>query len=105
MSDAQTKTAALIATFWLRIRPLVEERLAVLEDASSAAAAGTLTDEARVHAAGCAHKLAGSLGLYGFNKGTDLARELDALMNGAAPDPARLAWLVAELRTVVFPAA
>ena len=105
MTDAEDKTAALLATLWVKIRPLVEERLATLDKAAAAASAGTLAEDLRKEAASSAHKLAGSLGMYGYDEGTRVARELEALLGGAKPDPARLSALVAELRAAVFPAA
>jgi HPt (histidine-containing phosphotransfer) domain-containing protein len=105
MTEAETddKTASLLAAMWLRIRPLVEERLVLLERAATAAAAGALTEELRREAGGVAHKLAGSLGMYGYDEGTRIAREMEALLGEAAPDAARLGSLVAELRRAVFP--
>ena len=39
MTDAEEKTAALLAKLWVKIRPLVEERLATLDEAAAAAKA------------------------------------------------------------------
>jgi HPt (histidine-containing phosphotransfer) domain-containing protein len=105
MTDAEDKTAALLATLWVKIRPLVEERLATLDKAAAAASAGTLAEDLRKEAASSAHKLAGSLGMYGYDEGTRVARELEVLLGGAKPDAARLSALIAELRAAVFPAA
>jgi HPt (histidine-containing phosphotransfer) domain-containing protein len=104
MTEAEDKTAALLAALWVRNRPTVEERLAVLDRAASGAAAGALSEELRAEAAGNAHKLAGSLGMYGFDEGTRVARELEVLLSGAAPDAVRLIGLIAELRAAIFPA-
>jgi HPt (histidine-containing phosphotransfer) domain-containing protein len=105
MTDAEDKTAALLATLWVKIRPLVEERLATLDKAAAAASAGTPAEDLRKEAASSAHKLAGSLGMYGYDEGTRVARELEVLLGGAKPDAARLSALIAELRAAVFPAA
>jgi HPt (histidine-containing phosphotransfer) domain-containing protein len=105
MTDAQDKTAALLAKLWVKIQPLVEQRLATLDQAAAAATVGTLSGDLRREAAGNAHKLAGSLGMYGYDEGTRVARELELLLGEAAPDPARLSSLIAELRTAVFPPA
>jgi HPt (histidine-containing phosphotransfer) domain-containing protein len=105
MTDAQEKTAALLAALWVKIQPLVEERLATLDQAAVAAADGKLPDDLRKQAAGNAHKLAGSLGMYGYDEGTRVARELEVLLGGAQPDAAQLSALIAELRAAVFPAA
>jgi HPt (histidine-containing phosphotransfer) domain-containing protein len=105
MTDAEDKTAALLATLWVKIRPLLEERLATLDTAAADASAGTLADDLRKEAASCAHKLAGSLGMYGYDEGTRVARELEVLLGGAEPDAARLGALTVELRAAVFPVA
>jgi HPt (histidine-containing phosphotransfer) domain-containing protein len=103
MSDPADKTEALLAAMWLRIRPLVEERLETLDQAAEAATAGTLLEEQREAAANCAHKLAGSLGMYGYDEGTRIARQIELLLDYATPDAARLSELAAELRRAVFP--
>ena len=105
MTDAEDKIVALLAAQWVKIRPLLEERVATLDKAARAASAGTLVDELRKEAGSCAHKLAGSLGMYGYDEGTRVARDLEVLLGMAAPDVAKLNGLVAELRATVFPAA
>jgi HPt (histidine-containing phosphotransfer) domain-containing protein len=103
MSEAEDKTAALLAALWLRNRPVVEERMARLDQAIAAAAAGTLTVELREGAADVAHKLAGSLGMYGYEEGTRIAREIEILLDYRTPDEARLRVLAAELRRAILP--
>jgi len=75
--ESAHKTAGLIAHLWERNRPLVEERLTLLESAARAATRGTLSEGLRREAAEVAHKLAGSLGMYGFPEGTAVAGELE----------------------------
>ncbi len=105
MTDAQDKTAALLAKLWVKIQPLVEQRLETLDQAAAAAAAGNLSEDLRKQAAGDAHKFAGSLGMYGYDEGTRIARDLEVLLGGANPSPERLSVLIAELRAAVFPKA
>jgi len=106
MSEIEDKTAALLATLWVKIRPLVEERFVTLDGAAaSVAAGGSLTEDSRKEAQSAAHKLAGSLGMYGYDEGTRVARELEVLLESASPEPARFNALVAELRAAVLPAA
>lgn len=102
-ADAQDKTAALLAKLWVKIRPIVEERLSVLDRAAAAAGQGSLPDELRIEARNSAHKLAGSLGMYGFDEGTRVARELEQLLDAGSPTPAGFSSLVAELRAAVVP--
>ncbi len=101
MSDAQDKTTALLAALWLKNRPIVEQRLATLDGA--AAAAGALSEDRRKEAQSTAHKLAGALGMYGYDEGTRIARLLEQLLESATPEPERLRGLMAELRAAVFP--
>jgi HPt (histidine-containing phosphotransfer) domain-containing protein len=105
MTDAGDKTAALLTKLWVKVRPIVEERLDTLDKAAEAASAGGLGEDLRAEAAGSAHKLAGSLGMYGYDEGTRVARELEVLLGGAKPDGAKLTGLIAELRRAVLPAA
>jgi HPt (histidine-containing phosphotransfer) domain-containing protein len=104
-SEAEDKTAALLATLWLKVRPIVEERLATLDQAAAAAEAGTLPDAQRQEAGVAAHKLAGALGMYGYDDGTDAARQLELLLAEPNPAAARLVELTAALRKAVFPSA
>jgi len=103
MSEIEDKTAALLAQLWVKNRPIVEERLATLDRASAAAVSGQLNDELRKEAAQAAHKLAGALGMYGYDECTRIAREIDALLSSEMPGAARLGALIAELRAAVFP--
>jgi HPt (histidine-containing phosphotransfer) domain-containing protein len=103
MSELEDKTSALLAQLWVKNRPIVEERLATLDRASAAAAAGGLNGDLRKEAAQAAHKLAGALGMYGYDQGTQIARQIDALLSSDFPAVAQLADLTARLRTAVFP--
>jgi HPt (histidine-containing phosphotransfer) domain-containing protein len=101
--NANDKTASLLSALWLRNRPVVDARLDALDRAAACAAAGSLTEEVREDAADTAHKLAGSLGMYGFPQGTRLARELELLLDYPTPDPARISSLALQLRQALFP--
>ncbi len=103
MSEVEDKTTALLAKLWKKNRPIIEERLATLDRASVAAAAGSLSADLRKEAAQAAHKLAGALGMYGYDEGTQIAREIDALLSSDIPAVAHLAELTARLRAAVFP--
>ena len=60
--DEQNET--MLAAIWQRHRPIVLERLNLLDRAASAAMEDTLSLELHEEAAEVAHKLAGSLGMY-----------------------------------------
>jgi two-component system alkaline phosphatase synthesis response regulator PhoP len=80
-----------------------QARVATLEQALVALAAGCLDDELRLVAKREAHKLVGSLGTFGLTRGTDLAREVEqGLAQAHGPvvsDHARLSRCVVALRS------
>lgn len=90
---------------WARHRSQILERVAVLEAAASAVTAKTLAEAEREAAQAAAHKLAGTLGMFNLNRGTDLARELElAYSSESALAPAlgaNLASLTSELRIMI----
>jgi HPt (histidine-containing phosphotransfer) domain-containing protein len=89
----------LLASLWKRGLPRLQERLAELDHAAAAAATGSLKSEARVQAAATAHKLAGSLGMFGYNEGTTLARQIEvALERDGEAEASALATLTVALR-------
>ena len=71
----------LLATVWQRNLPLLRARLAHLESAAQLAETGLLPSATRQEAASIAHKLAGSLGMFGYLRGTEIARELEVLLD------------------------
>ncbi|HEX4154734.1 MAG TPA: Hpt domain-containing protein [Acidobacteriaceae bacterium] len=89
----------LIAALWERSVPLICERLEELDRASNDAVHGSLSPAARASAAETAHKLAGSLGMFGYPRGTELARDLEQVLEAkGAIDAITLCQLVASLR-------
>jgi DNA-binding response OmpR family regulator len=86
----QARTAALEA--WDRFKEPILERLAVLDRAVVALQAGDLPEPLRWEAEQVAHKLAGSLGMFGFPAGSQLGREIEqALQHSIGPE--RSIWL------------
>ena len=100
---ANASTSQLIAALWERNQPLILERLAQLDAVAAAAHAGSLTEPQRAEAESTAHKLSGSLGMFGFSQGTDVARELETILHTGPPNPARLTELATSLRAILFP--
>jgi HPt (histidine-containing phosphotransfer) domain-containing protein len=90
---------------WASHRSQILERVAVLEAAASAVIAKNLTPSECAAAHEAAHKLAGTLGMFNLERGTDLARELElAYSPESAPAAAsgpHLASLAAELRAMI----
>lgn len=105
MGSAQSSALAeAMNRLWAQFLPQLEERVAALEMAARAVAEGTLTTALREEAVAAAHKLAGTLGTFGLNDGTELAREAEILYAEDAPTIAannRPAAIAAQLRATL----
>jgi HPt (histidine-containing phosphotransfer) domain-containing protein len=101
----ETKTLTLVSALWERKRPLMLERLTILDRAAEAAANGGLRNPLCQEALDEAHKLAGSLGIFGFPRGTELARELESELERGSVEPEHIRELTRQLRETLFPAA
>jgi HPt (histidine-containing phosphotransfer) domain-containing protein len=95
-------TLLLVAQLWERFKEATFNRLGVLEQAVTALLAGTLSDELRRQAEGDAHKLTGSVGMFGFAAGSRLASTIEEMLEAGAPlgqaETLRLSELVVLLR-------
>jgi len=105
VAQGDANLSQAIERLWVRFLPEIKERIAVIQAAADALAAGTPTASRRVAAHAAAHKLAGVLGTFGLTRGTELARELEIDFSSEdGPDPAsgkKLAAVAAELRALV----
>lgn len=84
----ERQTQAAISEAWERYKPSVLTRIATLEEALKALDAKALSESLRSSAEQQAHKLAGSLGMFGFPEGSQLARDLEqnfARLEGRLP--------------------
>lgn len=77
-SQTQQQTMDKVQGVWERCKKKFSNRVAVLEKATTNLLKDTLADELRLHAQQEAHKLAGSLGMFGF-QGSHLAREIEQM--------------------------
>jgi DNA-binding response OmpR family regulator len=104
---AEDEFRAAIRALWEEARPGALERIQLIEDAVAALLAGALDDETRAGARSAAHKLAGSLGTFGVEGGTVIARRLEAAFETppAHADAPELAAQVLALRRTVEAAA
>jgi PAS domain S-box-containing protein len=73
----QQQTLAAVARIWQHFRGRVDEQVKVLEQAANQQ---VLDSELRTKALQEAHTLAGSLGTFGFNFGSELARKIEKLL-------------------------
>nr|WP_243147171.1 response regulator [Scytonema sp. UIC 10036] len=74
---SQKKITATTSKVWDKFKGKYVEHFAVLEQATSALAKGEQTDVLLQQAKYEAHTLAGSLGIFGLMRGSELARELE----------------------------
>lgn len=101
-SQGQAQVPSPAARVWAQFRDLIFERMVAVEAAVAGVRGATLTPEVRQKAVLEAHRLAGSLGMFGLPEGTRLAREIEHLLDenaALAPEtPRRLTELAAGLR-------
>ena len=102
LAQAET-TKRLIAGIWRRNRNQVLSRLELLECTATAIASEPLTPLLLEEALSISHKLAGSLGMFGFGEGTLLARVLEQQLASPIPNAGVMLGTVARLREVLFP--
>lgn len=102
--ETAAKTDALIAELWQRHLPTLKERLDILDKIAATAAAASLSESDREQAANITHKFAGSLGMYGYQRGTEIAMQLELLYRTPPiVQPHKLVPLTRELRQAIFP--
>ena len=106
MSEAPQPTVAemraTIAQAWETHQATMQERLQVLDATVTAVQEGHLNSDLQQQGRSQAHKLAGSLGCYGFAEGSRIARKLEQLLELEAPlgdqQASQVAQLVQNLR-------
>jgi HPt (histidine-containing phosphotransfer) domain-containing protein len=101
--DANASMQQILADLWKRGLSLVRERVDLLQSAAAAAAGGTLTPSLQANALDIAHKLSGSLGMFGYPRGSQLAQQLEVEFTSARPDPAAVTAAITELDRMLFP--
>ncbi len=90
VTEAQTLLA--IAGVWQKYKTRVEQQVNVLLQAALALQNQDLTRELHSQATAEAHTLAGSLGTFGFGKGSKLARQIEDLLKASRVlDPDKIA--------------
>jgi diguanylate cyclase (GGDEF)-like protein len=83
--ELEQQTQAMLARAWERVKEKFSDRVAVLEQATTALLQDTLDDELRSRAEQEAHRLAGSLGMFGFAEGSRLAQAMEQLFQAGKP--------------------
>ena len=89
----------ILLQLWQKNLPTIRERLDLMDQFGLAASAGTLAEPTRVEALNIAHKLAGSLGMYGYQQGTEVASKMERILKSPTPETlVTLSVLAADLR-------
>ena len=76
----------VLAQLWQKNLPTVRERLDLLDKFGAAASSGKLDEPTRIEALSIAHKLAGSLGMYGYQQGTEVASKMEGIFKSPTPE-------------------
>jgi HPt (histidine-containing phosphotransfer) domain-containing protein len=84
--NTQAQIDTVLAQLWQKNLPILRERLDLLDQFSSAAASGSLEEPSRIEALNIAHKLAGSLGMYGYQQGTEVASKMERILKSPTPE-------------------
>ena len=89
----------LLASLWQKNLPTLRERLDLLDRTASIAASGTIPEAPRLEAYSIAHKLTGSLGMFGYQESTQIAASIERILKTpTAKDLATLPKLATDLR-------
>jgi len=99
--DIEQQAIETAINVWQRVQEKFTNRVAVIEQATTAIMKNDLDESLRQQAQEEAHKLAGSLGMFDFDKGSHLAQEMEQLFEAKMPlnlkQRERLAELVAAM--------
>jgi chemotaxis protein histidine kinase CheA len=98
-AQSNTQIDDLLAQLWKKNLPTIRERLDLLDQFGLAASTGTLAETNRTEALQIAHNLAGSLGMYGYQQGTEVASKMERILKSPTPETLiTLRALAADLR-------
>lgn len=84
-ADDKSALTAAVAAVWEKHKGTMKERIDVLQAAATELKAGQLSVELQTAGRLQAHKLAGSMGCFGFAEGSRIARELESLLELETP--------------------
>ena len=97
--------AAAMQRLWNQYLPQIQERVAMLQSAAESLSRDALSPDLRTSAGSAAHKLAGVLGTFGLEQGTELAREAEAFYSRdvkASPGQGeRLLFIASQIRSMI----
>ena len=83
-AGARESAAAAVRALWERHRSTVLARVEAVEEAALAVSRGALPADLRAEALLQAHRLVGTLGIFGLAEGTQIARRVEAMLQPGA---------------------
>jgi len=102
--NAEAEIQALLSDLWQRHLPAMHERLAVLDRTAQSLIAGRLPEPQREEAQSIAHKLAGNLGMFGYQQAGSIASEIEQALKEQTPELLKqVPHLTLKLREVLAP--
>jgi HPt (histidine-containing phosphotransfer) domain-containing protein len=100
----EAKISKVLTELWQKNLPTLRERLERLDQAAKIAVTGKLPETSRLEALDIAHKLSGSLGMFGYQEGTEIARKMELIFKSPTPKSlTTLTTLVKDLRNSLSP--
>jgi len=84
MEDIELESA--LAMLWDRHRPNIMDRISLLELKTADVLRDVIDEEGIVEGSDAAHKLAGSLGMYGYQQGTEIASKMERILKSPTPE-------------------
>jgi HPt (histidine-containing phosphotransfer) domain-containing protein len=89
----------LLVSLWQKNLPTLRERLDLLDQTAAVSLSGILPDSSRQEALSVAHKLSGSLGMFGYPQGSEIAAKIERILKDPTPVTlSTLQILAADLR-------
>jgi len=76
----QQRVQVILQRVWRQVEPDMRRRLTMLEEAGKALESGSMDGECRQQAIEAAHKLAGSMGMFGYPAASACAGEIERLL-------------------------
>lgn len=89
-SNPKLDNSQQIADAWLQFRDVAFQRIAILENLATALAENQVIQKLHTEAKSSAHKLAGSLGGFGFPEGSKIAKKIENLLTQESIEPAKI---------------
>ncbi|NJO78690.1 MAG: response regulator [Cyanobacteria bacterium RM1_2_2] len=99
--SAENEARATAIALWQQFKQPMLDRIALLNRAMVALESGNLSDPIRQDAAHAAHKLAGSIAMFGFPAATQLGRDLEQLLQFPDPSLTHFKKLLDELQDIL----